>query len=99
MNLSESLTIEFKEAYTDEIKKTIIAFANTVGGRIYLGIDDDGSTVGLENADDVMLRASNAVRDAIRPDVTMFVSYRIDKIDDKNVLIIDVQKETPPNFV
>lgn len=94
MNLSESLTIEFKEAYTDEIKKTVIAFANTVGGRIYIGIDDNGSAVGLENADDVMLRASNAVRDAIRPDVTMFVSYRVDKIDDKNVLIIDVQKGT-----
>ncbi len=94
MNLVENLTNEFKETYTDEIKKTVIAFANTAGGRIYIGIADDGSVIGIENTDEVMLQVSNAVRDAIRPDVTMFTSYHVDKIDDKNVLIIDVQKGT-----
>lgn len=94
MNLSENLTTEFKETYTDEIKKTVVAFANTTGGRIYIGIADDGSVSGIENIDEVMLRVSNAVRDAIRPDVTMFTSYHVDKIDDKNVVIIDVQKGT-----
>lgn len=94
MNLSENLTTEFKEAYTDDIKKTVAAFANTAGGRIYIGIADDGSVTGIENEDEVMLRASNAVRDAIRPDVTMFVSYHVDKINDKNVAVIDVQKGT-----
>lgn len=94
MNLSESLITEFKETYTDEIKKAVIAFANTTGGRIYIGIADDGSIVGVDNTNEVMLQASNAVRDAIRPDVTMFTSYHIDKIDDKNVVVIDVQKGT-----
>lgn len=94
MNLSENLTTEFKEAYTDDIKKSVVAFANTAGGRIYIGIADDGSVSGIENGDETILRASNAVRDAIRPDVTMFVSYHIDKINDKNIAIIDVQKGT-----
>lgn len=94
MNLVENLTNEFKETYTDEIKKTVIAFANTAGGCIYIGIADDGSVVGIDNTDEVMLQVSNAVRDAIRPDVTMFTSYHVDKIDDKNVVTIDVQKGT-----
>ena len=94
MNLSESLTIEFKEKYTDEIKKTVVAFANTAGGSIYIGISDDGDAVGVENADEVMLQASNSVRDSIRPDVTMFTSYHVDKIDDKDVVVIEVQKGT-----
>lgn len=94
LNLSKNLTTEFKEAYTDDIKKTVVAFANTAGGRIYVGVADDGSVCGIENTDEVVLRASNAVRDAIRPDVTMFVSYHIDKINDKNVAVIDVQKGT-----
>ena len=94
MNLSESLTIEFKEKYTDEIKKTVVAFANTAGGSIYIGISDDGNVVGVENADEVMLQASNSVRDSIRPDVTMFISYHVDKIDDKDVVVIEVQKGT-----
>lgn len=94
MNLSESLTIEFKEKYTDEIKKTVVAFANTAGGIIYIGISDDGDAVGVKNADEIMLQASNSVRDSIRPDVTMFISYHVDKIDDKNVVVIEVQKGT-----
>ena len=94
MNLSESLTTEFKEKYTDEIKKTVVAFANTAGGKIYIGISDSGAAVGVENVDEVMLQVSNSIRDSIRPDVTMFVSYHVDKIDDKNIIVIEAQKGT-----
>lgn len=94
MNISENLTTEFKIKYTDEIKKTVVAFANTAGGRIYIGISDDGGVLGVEDTDEIMLQVSNAVRDAIRPDVTIFTSYHIDKIDDKNVVVVDVQKGT-----
>ena len=37
----ESLTTEFKREYTEEIKKTIVAFANTSGGTLYIGVNDD----------------------------------------------------------
>ena len=93
MNLTENQTTEFKREYIDDIKKTVIAFANTAGGRIYIGIADNGEAVGVSDADEVVLKASNAVRDSIRPDVTMFVSYQIDKIDDKDV-VLNIQKGT-----
>ena len=48
----------------------------------------------MSDADEVVLKASNAVRDSIRPDVTMFVSYQIDKIDDKDVVVLNIQKGT-----
>ena len=92
MNLTQ--TTEFKREYIDDIKKTVIAFANTAGGRIYIGIADNGEAVGVSDADEVVLKASNAVRDSIRPDVTMFVSYQIDKIDDKDVVVLNIQKGT-----
>lgn len=94
MNLTENQTTEFKREYIDDIKKTVIAFANTAGGRIYIGIADNGVAVGVSDADEVVLKASNAVRDSIRPDVTMFVSYQIDKIDDKDVVVLNIQKGT-----
>ena len=94
MNLTENQTTEFKREYIDDIKKTVIAFANTAGGRIYIGIADNGEAVGVSDADEVVLKASNAVRDSIRPDVTMFVSYQIDKIDDKDVVVLNIQKGT-----
>lgn len=36
----ESVSVEFKEKFTDTIGKTICAFSNTFGGKVYLGIAD-----------------------------------------------------------
>lgn len=90
----ENNNTEFKREFVDEVKKTVIAFANTAGGKIYIGVDDDGSAVGVPDPDDVMLKCSNAIRDAIRPDITMFVNYSVETIVNKQVVVIDVQRGT-----
>ena len=41
---------ELKIELTKDIKKEIIAFANTKGGKIYIGIDYGGNVIGLNNA-------------------------------------------------
>lgn len=43
MKYFESYTTELKREVTDEIKKEIIAFLNSFGGTIYVGVDDDGN--------------------------------------------------------
>ena len=68
----ESKTTEFKRAYTDDLKYAVVAFANTDGGKIYIGINDDGSVQGIQDTDGTMLRINNMIRDVVRPDVTMF---------------------------
>ena len=73
----ETENIEFKTQFTEDIYKEIIAFANTDGGVIYIGIDDDGNAVGLKNVDETYTRITNGIRDAIAPDVTMFIKYTI----------------------
>ncbi len=45
----ENQHTEFKQSWRDEFLKTICAFGNTQGGILYLGVDDDGTIVGLEN--------------------------------------------------
>ena len=42
----EGLTVEFKEKYTSKIVQDIVAFANSRGGRILLGVSDDGKIKG-----------------------------------------------------
>ncbi len=66
MLFRESETIELKEIVVDEIKKEIIAFANCDGGTLYIGVQDDGTVVGVDDPDGVSLQISNMVRDAIR---------------------------------
>jgi len=78
-----------KSRVTDEIYKEVIAFANTDGGVIYVGIDDQGNVVGLEDTDGSYTRLTNGVRDAIQPDVTMFVRY---VLQDDGVIRIEVSE-------
>ena len=57
----ENKTTEFKREYLDDIKYAVIAFANSDGGKLYIGINDDGSVLGVENTDDTMLRLTNMI--------------------------------------
>lgn len=92
--MMENKSTEFKQEYTDDIKYSVVAFANTDGGKIYIGINDDGSIRGVGDIDDTMLRITNMVRDTIRPDVTMFMDCNVEIIDEKNVVVITVQRGT-----
>ncbi len=73
----ESERIEYKSQMVDDLYKEIIAFANTEGGMIYIGIDDKGNPIGIEDVDDTYTRLTNGIRDAILPDITMFVRYAL----------------------
>ena len=64
-----------KEQFTEDVYKTVIAFANTGGGILYLGINDLGTVVGVKNVDDIYTRLTNGIRDSIAPDITMFIRY------------------------
>jgi len=90
MIVKESRVIEFKRTYTDDIKKEILAFVNTSGGSVYIGIDDEGKNFPLENVDETILKITNSLRDSIRPDVTMFV--KIECVDE--MVIVNVQEGT-----
>lgn len=71
--MTEGMTTEFKREYTDDIKKTIIAFANTRGGEVLIGVEDDGTVIGVLDVDGTMLKVTNAMRDSIKPDIIMFL--------------------------
>ena len=92
--LTESGTVELKRKYVDDIKKTVIAFANGDGGTVYIGVEDDGAVTGVEDPDGTMLQAANALRDAIRPDVTLFVACNAEELEGKTIVTLRVQRGT-----
>lgn len=94
MIFQESETVELKEIVTDDIKKEIIAFANCNGGRLYIGVRDDGTVSGLTNPDSVALQISNMVRDTIKPDVTMFLHYETITENGMHIVAVDIQRGT-----
>jgi ATP-dependent DNA helicase RecG len=90
----ENKNNEFKREYVEEMKKTVIAFANTDGGELLIGVDDDGTAVGLTDPQNTLLRATNAIREAIRPDVTLFTECLVTGIDGKQIVSVAVQRGT-----
>lgn len=90
--MTEGITTEFKREYTDEIKKAVIAFTNTRGGEVLIGVEDDGTVIGVPDVDGTMLKVTNALRDSIKPDITMFLMCEKREIDGKDVVAVSVQK-------
>ncbi len=88
----ETDVIEFKAAFVNDLNKEVIAFANTNGGEIYIGLDDNGKPCGLKNVNDVELQCVNHITNTIKPDVSMFIKYEKIVIDGKDVLKIIVNK-------
>lgn len=83
----ESERIEYKSQMIEDLYREVIAFANSDGGVIYIGIDDQGNLTGIDNVDETYTRITNGIRDAIAPDVTMFVRYIL---QDNKVIQIEV---------
>ena len=94
MAFVESEVVELKAEVVGDICKEVIAFANTKGGTLYIGVSDDGSVVGVKNADQVILQLNNMIRDSIKPDVTMFVGYETQHVGDKDIIAVTIQKGT-----
>ena len=94
MRYQESETVELKAVVISDIKKEIIAFANCDGGKLYIGVNDDGSILGVEDPDSVSLQISNMVRDSIKPDLTMFLHYDTIEEDGKAIVEVEIQRGT-----
>ena len=94
MPFQESETVELKEIVVEDLKKEVIAFANSAGGTVYVGVTDDGSVVGVGSPDQAMQQVANMVRNSIKPDVTMLVRYEAKQVDGKTILSVEVQRGT-----
>ena len=94
--MRETDKIEFKREYTADIKKEVLAFANSSGGIIYVGRDDDGNPYPLNDVEETLIQITNSIRDGISPDVTMFVGY---EADDNGITITVREGTHKPYFL
>lgn len=90
----ESQTVKFKSQWSPNIKKTIVAFANTTGGDIYVGIDDNGEIVGCEAPGKIQKRVISMARDNISPSVLPLLQFVTHRTGGQSVLQIHVDRGT-----
>lgn len=86
----ESLTVEFKQRFSsyEKVAKELIAFANTRGGFLFMGIDDDKSVYGVdgEKADAELIKET--AEKYCEPPVKYELNYF--EIDRKGILVVQV---------
>ncbi len=63
--MAESQNIEWKESWRDEYLKWICGFANAQGGKIYIGTNDDGTVIGVQDSKKLLEDIPNKVRDIL----------------------------------
>lgn len=90
----ESEILELKREVTPNLCKEIIAFANTKGGTIYIGYDDESNIVGVKNAKNELDRISNMIADTVEPNLILNISMEIVEELGKEIIIIKVLKGT-----
>jgi len=69
----ENYNTEFKSILNDKLEKEVIAFLNSKGGHIYIGKDDNGNVVGIDNIDDVQLEIRDRLKEKIAPSCLGFL--------------------------
>ncbi len=83
----ESEKMKLKVKYTDTICKEIVAFLNTDGGKIIIGVDDTGKIVGVNKVDETLKKISDIITSQIEPNPQEEIQTEL-KFESKKTLII-----------
>lgn len=89
----ETNRIEYKRELTPDldIEKEVIAFLNyKEGGYIYIGIENDGTIVGVKDADECMLRLKDRIKNNISPSAMGLFDIATETRDGRTIVKITV---------
>ena len=87
-----------------EVAKTVAAFLNTHGGTLVIGVEDDGTVIGIrhdnfENDDSMSLRLAELLKVWLKPTVSVAIRTHFFDVSSERVLVIRCERFTEPTFV
>ncbi len=97
----ESATVEFKRkvAYPEKIIKELVAFANTKGGYLFIGVNDDGTIPGLKFPEDNIYALEEAMKKYCHPPLP-YTLEEVTVTEDRWVVVVRVtESEQKPHYV
>ena len=74
--MKENQTTEFKLKMNENCLKTCCAFANTEGGKLYIGYDDDGKLIGVQDINSSIEDLPNIIRNRLNLYVSIIASQK-----------------------
>lgn len=95
MELLESNINEFKLVLNDKFEKVVVSFLNSKdGGNIYLGINDKGQPVGIQEIDKTQIEVKNRIKNNISPSTLGLFDVVVEEMDDKQIIHVIVASGT-----
>ncbi len=113
----ESSTLEFKSTMRTNLRsgkvgkeielawlKSVVAFMNSDGGILLIGVEDNGNIIGLEqdnfaNEDKCRLHFKNLINTHIGAEFSRYILLKIQEIDDKQIMVIECERVRQPVFL
>lgn len=95
----EGVTLDFKKTITscEKIARTMVSFANNKGGRLLIGVADDGTIKGVKSEDEERYMITRAAQLYARPALEPI--FEEIYVDDKLVLIVEIEESnTKPHY-
>ena len=94
----ESETVELKARYTDTFARELVSFLNAEGGIIYIGIQNDGTVIGVDNIDNTLKNISDCITDQIEPSPRGEVVSEIIHEENRSIIAVNVKKGIKPLY-
>ncbi len=82
---------KLKIDHPESIAGELVAFANSDGGILYVGIDDDGTIVGIQQPDQEFQRLTNICRDRCIPPISPIINQQ--QVQGKELLLVTIAPE------
>ncbi len=88
----EGVKVDFKKKITscEKIAKTMVSFANNKGGRLLIGVGDDGTILGVKSEDEERYMITKAATLYARPQLDP--KFEEIYVDDKLVLVVEIDE-------
>ncbi len=88
----ENQNIEFKSIWKDEYLKWICGMANSNGGIVYIGKDDKGKVIGVNNAIKLVKEILNKIKDTMG----IIPEIKVEEENDLLYIVIKIDKYPTP---
>ena len=95
----EGVTLDFKKTITscEKIARTMVSFANNKGGRLLIGVADDGTIKGVKSEDEERYMITKAAQLYARPALEPI--FEEVYVDDKLVVVVEIKESnTKPHY-
>ncbi len=90
--MAESHNVEYKEIWKDDYLKWLCGFANSNGGSLFVGVDDDGNVVGVKNINKLLEDLPNKIQSGLG------IVAEVNRLSKDGKEYIEIKIEGPSTF-